>query len=328
MSVKCFLIFSCAFLLSLIFINAFKKFSIRNQLFISKGVSLVGGMGMGLSFTLVSLTGLMLSRSLSRETGGIIVCSLLMLVFGIMDDRHELSIRAKFLLQLIATGLLILLGARTKIVYIGIPLNILITFIWVIGITNAFNHLDVMDGAAGGCAFLISGTFFIIGVFRQDIGSAVLSLSLAGAAFSFFLCNFPPAKVYMGNSGSHFLGFALASIALIISYAPMERKIALMTPLLILGLPIFDTTFLILARSIKKNLPFKKSNDHLVLKFLSLVGSKRKALEYLFVLCLFFCLCGLLVSQVSNFLGGLVVACIVLISLRVALKMLKVSTDV
>lgn len=328
MPVRCFLIFSCAFLLSLFFINVFKKFSIRNQLFISKGVSLVGGMGMGLSFTLVALAGLMLSRSLSREATGIIACALSMLVFGIMDDRRELSIRAKFLLQLIATGLLILLGVRTKIVYIGIPLNILITLIWVIGITNAFNHLDVMDGAAGGCAFLISGTFFIICVLGQDMGSAVLSLSLAGVTSGFLLCNFPPAKVYMGNSGSHFLGFVLASIALIISYAPMERKIALLSPLLILGLPIFDTTFLILARSIKKNLPFKKSNDHLVLRFLYMVRSKRKALGYLLVLCLFFCLCGLLVSQVSNFFGGLVVACTVLISLKVALKMLKVPTDV
>ncbi|KPK96886.1 MAG: hypothetical protein AMJ95_11930 [Omnitrophica WOR_2 bacterium SM23_72] len=328
MLVSCFLIFSCAFLLSLIFINVLKKISIRNQLFISKGISLVGGMGMGLSFMLVALAALMLSRSLSRETAGIIVCSLSMLVFGIMDDRRELSIRAKFLLQLIATCLLILSGVRTKIVYIGIPLNILITLIWVIGITNAFNHLDVMDGAAGGCAFLISGTLFIIGVLGQDMGSAVLSLSLAGAAFGFLLCNFPPAKVYMGNSGSHFLGFVLASIALIISYAPMERKIALLSPLLILGLPIFDTTFLILARSIKKNLPFKKSNDHLVLKFLFLVRSKRKALGYLLVLCLLFCLCGLLVSQVSNFFGGLVVIGIVLISLKIALKMLKVSADV
>ncbi|KPK97719.1 MAG: hypothetical protein AMJ95_07390 [Omnitrophica WOR_2 bacterium SM23_72] len=327
MLVKYLLIFFCAFLLSLIFINAFKKLSIRHQLFFSKGISLVGGMGMGLSFTLVALAGLMLSRSLSRETAGIIACSLLMLVFGIIDDRRELSIRAKFLLQLIATGLLILLGVRTRIVYIGLLLNILITLIWVIGITNAFNHLDVMDGAAGGCAFLISGTFFIICLLGQDIGSAVLSLSLAGVVSIFLLCNFPPAKVYMGNSGSHFLGFVLASIALIISYAPMERKMALLSPLFILGLPIFDTTFLILARSIKKSLPFKKSNDHLVLRFLSLVGSKRKALGYLLVLCLYFCLCGLLVSQVSNLFGGLVVVCTVLISLKIALKMLKVPTD-
>lgn len=328
MLVKYCLVFSCAFLVSLFSINALKKFSIRNQLLILKGVPLVGGIGMGLSFTLVSLTGLILGRCLSKETAGVIVCSTLMLVFGIMDDRRELSIRAKFLLQLIATGLLISLGEGTKIVYIGVLLNILITLIWVIGITNAFNHLDVMDGAASGCALLISGTFFIMSVLRQDMRSAILSLSLAGAVSSFFIYNFPPAKVYMGNSGSHFLGFVLASIALVISYAPMERKIALLSPLLILGLPIFDTTFLILARIIKKNLPFKKSNDHLVLKFLSLVRSKKKALGYLLVLCLFFCLCGLLVSQVPNFFGGLVIACIVLISLKVALKMIKVVTDV
>lgn len=287
----------------------------------------MGGVGTGISFVLVSLFSFVLTRGLSRELVGIIVSSSIMLVFGIIDDRRDLSIGAKFLAQLIAAGFLIFFGVRTQIVYIGTPLNILITLIWVIGITNAFNHLDVMDGAASGCVLIISSTFFIISVLQQDTGTAILSLVLAGTALSLFLYNFPPARVYMGNAGSHFLGFVLASIALIISYAPLERKVALLSPIFILGLPIFDTTFLILARLMKKSMPFKKSNDHLVLKFLALRHSKKKALAHLLALCLFFCLCGLVVSQASNLMGGLTISCVTLVSFIIAVRMIKVVAD-
>ena len=128
----------------------------------------------------------------------------------------------------------------------------------------------------------------------------------------------------MGNSGSHFLGFALAAIALIISYAPLERKIALLSPVLILGLPIFDTAFLILARIIKKSLPFKKSNDHLALRFLALGYSKKKALLTMLALCLFFSISGVWLSQVPNIFGFGIIGFLILMSLALTLKVNKV----
>ena len=321
------LVLLSSFMLGIFFITILKKSSLKYKLLIPKGIPLIGGIGISLAFTLVLLLSSLSHGALSKEIIGLVLSSSMMLIFGVVDDWHELSIWAKFLVQIIATGLLVLFGIRTQIIYIGNLVNIIITFIWVLGITNAFNHLDVMDGIASGTAIIVSSAFFVIAVLNADTRTAILSLTLIGAIFGFFLYNFPPAKVYMGNSGSHFLGFTLAAIALIISYAPLERKVALFSPLLILGLPIFDTSFLILIRIIKKNLPFKKSNDHLALRFSALGYSKKGALFIMLGLCLFFCLSGITVSQVSNLWGIGIVAFTFFVSLVTTIKMSKVVVN-
>ena len=327
MPMQYFIIVLTGFLSGVFLVTLLKKFSLSHNLLIAKGIPLVGGIGLGLSFLLISLSILFIYRGLSREIIGLIVSSGLMLAFGVIDDWKELSVQAKFLVQIIATSLLIFFGIRTEIVYIGKLFNIIITFVWVLGITNALNHLDVMDGVASGTAIIVSCAFFIISFLHGDTKTAILALILAGAVFSVFLYNFPPAKIYMGNSGSHFLGFVLAAIALILSYAPLERKAALLSPLLILGFPVFDTTFLILTRIIKQNLPFNKSNDHLTLRFLTLGHSKKRTLFIMLGLCLFFCLSGILVSQVSNLWGIGTVALAVFISLAVIIKINKVVVN-
>jgi len=321
------LIFLTGFLLGLFFINLLKKFSLRHNLLVAKGIPLIGGIGISLAFSLVSLSRLLSYGALSKEIIGLVLSSSMMLIFGIIDDWHELSVRTKFLMQIIATGLLIFFGIRTHIVYIGNLFNIIITFIWILGISNAFNHLDVIDGVASGVAIIVSFAFFIISILNKDISAAILSLTLAAAVCSFFLHNFPPAKIYLGNAGSHFLGFVLAAVALIISYAPLERKIALLSPLLILGFPIIDTTFLVLMRIMKKSLPFKKTNDHLALKYLALSHSKKKTLFVMLILCLFYCLCGIAVSQASNIGGIGIIALAFFVSLLVTAKMSKVMVN-
>ncbi|MFC1658851.1 MraY family glycosyltransferase [Candidatus Omnitrophota bacterium] len=314
------------FLLGAFLISLFKKFAVKYHILISpQGIPLIGGLGMGLSFALVCLFIFLFYGDLSRESFGIIFASLIMLIFGMIDDRREFSITAKFLIQIIATSLLVLFGIRTQIIYIGAPLNLIITFIWVLAITNAFNHLDVVDGVAAGCAIITACAFFAVALVNTDIKIAILSLSLIAAAFSFFIHNFPPAKIYMGNSGSHFLGFVLAAIALSISYAPIERKIALLSPVLILGFPIFDTAFLILMRLIKSKSIFKKSNDHLALRLLSLGHSKKKALFFMLALSLFFSLSGVLLSQSSNATGTIIILLVVIMCLYAAKKIGRVS---
>ena len=131
----------------------------------------------------------------------------------------------------------------------------------------------------------------------------------------------------MGNSGSHFLGFVLAAVALSISYAPQGKEAALFTPLLILGLPILDTAFLIVIRLMKKNLPFKKSNDHLALRFLVLGYSKKKALLYMLAISLFFCFCGVMLTRISNALSLCVVLVTVVAGLLLTQRMAKVPIN-
>ncbi len=288
MLINCLLIVLSSFLSGMAFAFLLKKLALKHKLLISQGIPLVGGVAMGLSFIFASLAGFLLYKNLWLQARGIIITSFIMLVFGIIDDCKELSIPAKFLVQIIAVSLLVTFGIRTQIVYIGTLANMIVTFIWVLGISNAFNHLDVIDGLAAGTAIIISLAFFIVSFLNADIKNAILTLALSGAIFSFLIYNFPPAKIYMGNSGSHFLGFILAVIALAISYAPLERKVALTAPLFILGFPIFDTAFLILMRLRQGRSAFKKSNDHLALRFLKLGYSKNKTLIFMLVLTVFF----------------------------------------
>jgi len=304
-----------------------KRVSLRKNILISQGTPLVGGISIGMAFFIASFFTSFFWLKLPYEINGVILGSGIILISGIIDDRRELSIIGKFLIQIIATTVLILFGVRTRIVYIGEALNIIITYVWIIGITNAMNHLDVMDGLAGGVAVIASFFFFSLAYLNNNALVIFFSLSLIGALLGFLIYNLPPAKVYMGNSGSHFLGFVLGSIALIAKYATMERKAALLAPLLILGFPIFDTAFLIWIRISKGKSAFNKSNDHLALRFLKLGFTKRRALLCMGLVALTFSACGFLVSRVPNPVSIVVVILVVLLSLFLAAKMSRVSVD-
>lgn len=314
---RCLLIIVAGFSLGVIGIAIFKKISIRYGILIQKGIPLVGGAAAVLVF--MALSAVFIYPVFTRELKGLIISSFLMFVFGILDDWRELSILSKFTAQIIATMVMMAFGIKAQIVYIGNALNAVITFLWVIGITNAFNHLDVSDGLAAGTAVMVALSLFIVASINNDASIALLSLILVASLSACFVYNFPPAKIYMGNSGSHFLGFLMAGMALAISYAPLHRKIALLSPIVILGLPIFDTGFLILARLLKRKMPFNKSNDHLALRLIAIGYSKKKTLLAMMALCFLFCLFGVLLSQASNIAGAvllLAMAVIIIIFLR------------
>lgn len=324
MAINYFFAVSISFLLSIIFIFLFKPLFLRYKVLTFQNIPLIGGIAMGSSFMLTCLIVFSFYGSMSPEIKNIIIASCIMMFFGIFDDWRSLSVLTKFLVQIIAISILILLGIRTQIISIGDLLNIIITFIWVMGITNAFNHLDILDGLAAATAAIASLSLFIIAHLNGNIQVAIFTLAFSGAILGFLIYNFPPAKVYMGNCGSHYLGLILAAIAISISYAPEERKIALASPLLILGLPILDTAFLILMRLKQGQIIFRKTNDHLALRLLKLGYSKNKTLLFMLLLALFFSASGLLVSRVSNLLGSLVIILVVSLSLIFAVRMSKV----
>ena len=205
--------------------------------------------------------------------------------------------------------------------------NLGLTIIWVLGITNAFNHLDVMDGVAVGVAVIAAGGLSIICFLSADSNMLLLFLPLIGAALGFLIFNLPPAKVYLGNAGSHFLGFILASSALALSYAPLERRVALLSPVAVLGFPVFDTVFVVWMRILKRRSAFRKSADHLALRFLKMGHSKSKALFYMLLLALFFSLSGVLLSRLANFPGFILISTVVMAGLLVGVKMAKVAVD-
>jgi UDP-GlcNAc:undecaprenyl-phosphate GlcNAc-1-phosphate transferase len=319
-------LFLVAFFSGLGFMPLVRKISLRHKLLISSKVPLIGGPVIYLSLITAYLCGLCFFKFYSKGINAILLGGMAMLVFGVIDDLRELSVVAKFLVQAVATALLIFFGIRTQIVYIGNALNMAITFIWVIGIANAFNHLDILDGLSAGTALIVTLALTVIALLNHDLNTVILTSALIGSLLGFLVYNLPPAKVYLGNSGSHFLGFVLAAIAFVISYAPLERKIALLSPLVIFGLPILDTLFLIFVRLKKKKLPFKKTNDHLAMRFAVLGYSTRKTLSVLLGFCLFFSFCGVFLSRVSNLLGTTIIILVLIVTRLFFNRVIKVVT--
>ncbi len=320
-------IFLGVFLINLAVTGLLRKLSLKYNFLSHKGIPLVGGLGIGFSFLFSCFLLPFIPEAVLPDMRIVLVPLLIMLISGIIDDWLELSVLIKFLAQILAVSILIFLGVKTRIAFIGSAANIIITLVWVIGITNAFNLLDVLDALAAGIAIIISLAFFAVSVLNGDIKSATLSLVIFASSISFLVYNLPPAKIYLGNCGSHYLGFLFAVIAMTISYATLERKAALVSPLLILWFPIFDTAFLILMRMLKGRSMFKKSNDHFAFRLLKSGYSRTRALFFMFFLALLFSACGVLLSQVSNKYGVTIIAIIFLITLGITGKISRVKVD-
>jgi len=129
-------------------------------------------------------------------------------------------------------------------------INFFITLLWIVGITSAFNAVDNMDGLAGGLGAIAAITFFIIAIRTSQWGWASLAIALSGALFGFLRYNFYPAKIFMGDSGSLFLGFTLAALGLKGEWSTNPVKASII-PILVLGVPIFDLTYLVIRRWIE-----------------------------------------------------------------------------
>ncbi|MDD5566077.1 MAG: MraY family glycosyltransferase [Candidatus Omnitrophica bacterium] len=304
-----------------------RTLSLRRRMLLSQGIPQVGGIALGASFVGALIFDYFYAGGLPREVLGIIASSSLMLVFGIIDDYKALSVGLKFLTQFAATALLVWCGVKTKIIYIGPFVNTAVTFVWIIGITNAFNHLDVMDGLSGGVALITSAALGAIAFLNHDIYSFFIALLIVGTTLVFLCFNYPPAKVYLGNSGSHFLGFLLGSLAILISYAPVKREVALLAPVIILGLPIFDTGFLIVTRLRNKRSAFLKSGDHFALRLLKQGNSVRASLRYMLLLAATYASLGVLLSQVSNPAGIGIIVFAVLISFILLRRVGAITVD-
>lgn len=321
------LIIISSLFLSFILVLLLRGVSLKMNFLLCREVPLIGGIAFGVSFALVATVSLYARHFLSQESFAIIIASMVMLGFGVMDDIFEFSVITKFVVQLIAAFFLILFGVRTQIVYIGLLANVLITVFWVLAVTNAVNHLDIMDGLAGCISAFVGMGFLVIALLHHDVDTAIVCAALLGAVFGFLIYNLPPAKVYMGNSGSHFLGFLLASIALTLRYATLENKVALFSPLLMLGMPIFDTAFLILMRIKKSRSIFRKSNDHLAFRFAKKGYSKKKTLILMSAFALFCSVSGVATVHAPAPLAIATIVLVALIGVRTVLFMSKVAVN-
>lgn len=181
-------------------------------------------------------------------------------IVGFADDLWNLHPLIRLLVEIAAALVVVLTGAGVTLFPIA-WLNVLVTVLWVVGVTNAFNLLDNMDGLSGGVAAIASGTFFLIAILHGQFLVAALGASLAGCSLGFLRHNFHPARIYMGDSGSLFLGFLLAVAGLKLRFdSPPE--VTFFVPVLVLGVALFDTTLVVVTRLMYRRNPLAGARDH------------------------------------------------------------------
>jgi UDP-GlcNAc:undecaprenyl-phosphate GlcNAc-1-phosphate transferase len=219
---------------------------------------------MGLVFVVILIS--LLSGGFEDESvRGILLASLIVFLFGLWDDARGLSAGWKLLGQFLATLVLIWQGVYIQMLGaqpLNAALNIGLTFLWTVGITNAFNLVDSMDGLAVGLAAIASAFFMLVTLAASQTGLAYLSALLVGCTIGMSYFNIMPARAFLGDSGAQFLGFVLASMA--IAYTPpgLPQPSSWFVPILLLSVPIFDTTLVVISRMGRRLSFYKAGQDH------------------------------------------------------------------
>lgn len=247
-----------------------------------KTTALMGGIAIYLSCILTYLF-----VTFPEVNYSLIVASTIIFGVGLYDDLYEVKPIVKLLAQLICSFILIEKGyifGGGHLSWVGIPL----TFIWIIGITNAVNLLDNMDGLAAGISFVISIIMTIVGVINNDFQIAGVSLCIAGATFGFLFFNFKPAVIFMGDCGSMFLGFMISFLAINIQtkLGSSPALLILLVPIAIVAIPIMDTTLVTIRRLISGRRIDQGGRDHTSHRLVALGLSEKKAVLLLYVISL------------------------------------------
>lgn len=247
----------------------------------STPVPLLGGAAIYFAFVIVLLV--YGDREYVNQVVGIFVGATLISLMGIADDQWGLGSYVKLGGQLLAAGILIYGGVQVQI--FNSWLNIAITLVWVIGITNALNLLDNMDGLAGGIAMIAAVYFTLLASMSGQYLVGALAAALAGACAGFLVYNWNPAHIFMGDTGALFLGFLLAAVGIKLRFPSNSVMITWMIPVLVLGVPVFDTTLVFISRLRRgKNPLTTPGRDHLSHRFAYLTGSRREAVLLCYLL--------------------------------------------
>lgn len=201
----------------------------------------------GLAIFIGYFFSLFITKNLNSSSGIIILGGMAVLLLGILDDVFRVSAVIKLIYIFILTFILARQGLAVDLFKDLFYINLFISLLWIVGITSAFNAVDNMDGLAGGLAAIASSTFFIIAIRTTQWEWAALCVALCGALLGFLRFNFNPAKIFMGDSGSLFLGFTLACIGIRGGWSTNPIK-ASVIPILVLGVPIFDLAYIVIRR--------------------------------------------------------------------------------
>lgn len=295
-----------------------------------KPIPRIGGIGIYAAFMVAMLSVLSfvdVTADVKTEIIGLMVGGSLIVLVGVIDDYKNLPAKVKLVGQIIAAAVLVIVF-DVRIDFITDPfgdyiytewLAVPLTIFWIVGLTNTVNLIDGLDGLAAGVATIAAVTIMMVALQQSIMLVAVLTAALAGAAFGFLYYNFNPARIFMGDSGSMFLGFMLAGIS-VIGAVKSAATIALIVPILALGLPILDTTFAIVRRY-RGGVPiFKPDKGHLHHRLLDLGFTQRQAVLLMYVISALLGLSAVALTEVSNQLAIIIVCVVVVVVLLGAKK--------
>ena len=252
-----------------------------------KPMPLLGGLSIFLGFTISGLLFCELTPSVIAAWFG----GLLIIIIGILDDKYALNAWIKLFGQIAAATVAVGLGGVQidhinlfgRYIHFGV-LAIPITILWIVGMTNAINLIDGLDGLACGVSAISSTSLLIVTLMHADLAVAMLTAILTGACIGFLPFNRNPAKIFMGDTGALFLGYML-SILSIIGVFKTTAVVSFLIPVIIFGYPLFDTVFAFARRILQGRSPFSADRGHLHHRIIDMGFNVRQSVSILYCIC-------------------------------------------
>jgi UDP-GlcNAc:undecaprenyl-phosphate GlcNAc-1-phosphate transferase len=294
----------------------------------SKAIPRIGGIAIFTSTMLIVLTALFLRnrigdafRNIQTGLTALLSAATFIFLIGLVDDVRGLRASMKFIAQLFAAMIVCAVGIRIKSVAVADWLTINfgwfswpLTLLWIVGITNAVNLSDGLDGLAAGISAIVCGVIAILAIHGNQTVMAVLMLALLGSLCGFLVFNFNPAKIFMGDCGSLFLGFTIAASSVMCA-SKSSTLVGLALPMLALGIPIFDTLFSMLRRFLERGSIFAPDRSHFHHRLLALGLTQRHVVIVAYVATFLFAGLGLFMVVTRNINSLIIFFCILLLLL-------------
>lgn len=297
----------------------------------------LGGLGIYLSFlvALMLLLPFVPHTFTDREMNFVwafLVGGTMILLLGALDDRFDLSAKLKFVIQ-IATACVVVFGFDIRIDFVNIPFHtyssiqswiaIPFTILWIVGVTNAINLIDGLDGLAAGVSAIAIGTIAVMAFIMGNVVVALICLLLLGSIIGFLFFNFHPAKIFMGDSGALFLGFSLAMLSLL--GFKQIAIVSFLTPLILIGVPLSDTLFAIVRRWMQKKPIFSPDKGHLHHCLRELGFSHRQTVLIIYGIAAFFGILAIIQSSAAMYNANwvtFVVICVMMFFLQIGAEVI------
>ena len=251
-----------------------------------KPTPLIGGLAIYIGFTIASV----IFCNVSDTLKAIWIGGSLLVAVGILDDRYSLSALLKLFIQIIAALIAVSCGVTIghislfgKIIIMGVW-EIPVTVLWIVGLTNAINLIDGLDGLACGISAICSASISCVMLLVGDLTSAMLTIILTAACIGFIPFNRNPARIFMGDTGALFLGYSLAVISAG-GLFKVHTVISFLVPMTVFALPLFDTTNAIIRRVLSGRSPFSPDRGHLHHKLVDMGFTHKESVKILYAVC-------------------------------------------